>query len=89
MIKSLKNLAICKGLWEIWYLNRFKNRHRSKELYRSQVEGHQREMAKRNRELIHRIHEVDSLKTRYEEAYASMEQPIGTLGTASSKVNFF
>ncbi len=46
-------------------------------------------MAKRNRELIHRIHEVDSLKTRYEEAYASMEQPIGTLGTASSKVNFY
>jgi len=45
-------------------------------------------MAKRNRELIHRIHEVDSLKTRYEEAYASMEQPIGTLGTASSKVWF-
>jgi len=42
-------------------------------------------LAKKNRELIQKIHEVDSLKVKYEEAYAAIE-PVGTLGTTSSKV---
>jgi len=45
-------------------------------------------LAKKNRELIQKIHEVDSLKAKYEEAFAAIE-PVGTLGTTSSKVIIF
>ena len=57
---------------------------RSNELYRSQIDQGHREIAKKNRELINKIHDVDSLRNRYEEAYAAAE-PVGTI---SSKVRY-
>ena len=76
MNNFIRRLKICQLCFIIFY-NIYRQNSRHSYSYKPQSEIDKAELARRNRELIAKIQEVDDLKTQYEEALGSID-PIAT-----------